>query len=513
MFRAGGEDGLIDAAGRVRSREELHLLMASLADRMRNEEVPADNPTIPSGYTYLLQFISHDIADSIVSFEISGDALTPGAHNARARRLILDSLYGDGPEECPQAYQFLEDNALIPRTLLRIGPPRADPLPDAFCPNRDIARCKLSSEDQGLKAKLREGLIADPRNDSHALISQLTVLFHLFHNEIANIVKRQVPASQPQMLPKREAAFRRFLCARLAVTLIYRNIIKKDVLSKILHPAIYERYDTEPDLQVDKFSGVPLEFSFGAFRFGHALVRDKYNVNSAFQEMDTIGALRLSSEDITRKWLVDWARFFTIDGVDAKNLSKMIGPSHSKFIKGDEEFDPKVTGYDVEGLPYRDLLSASFAGLLSVRALCDKLREEGFTQVDEFESWHEPMRNWLIQKSPFTRIEYQAKLDLILKDPPLEFFVLFEARQYGGCHLGPVGSIIVAESIFGALKENHYGLEGSGSELKDRLRTAGDRIFDPQTGVGAALHDEAGGIDSMPALLKFLKQKTDFATG
>jgi hypothetical protein len=38
-------------------------------------------------------------------------------------------------------------------------------------------------------------------------------------------------------------------------------------------------------------------------------------------------------------------------------------------------------------------------------------------------------------------------------DPPLPFFVLFEAMQepHEGRHLGPLGSIIVAEVIFGAL--------------------------------------------------------------
>src|SRR5262249_59813687 len=47
-----------------------------------------------------------------------------------------------------------------------------------------------------------------------------------------------------------------------------------------------------------------------------------------------------------------------------------------------------------------------------------------------------------------------ADIETLSNDPPLPFFVLFEAMQQPearGLHLGPLGSIIVAEVIFGAL--------------------------------------------------------------
>ena len=81
----------------------------------------------------------------------------------------------------------------------------------------------------------------------------------------------------------------------LVLTLIYRNIIKKDVLEKILDRSIYQRYMTDPTLPRDRAKGIPLEFTLGAFRFGHAIVRDTYDVNSTAKDQPTIAALRLSA--------------------------------------------------------------------------------------------------------------------------------------------------------------------------------------------------------------------------
>ena len=122
---------------------------------------------------------------------------------------------------------------------------------------------------------LTEALVVDPRNDFHALLSQLTVLFHLLHNHIMGILEAR-PLRSPAWTPA-EVAFRRFLCARHGVTAIYRNIIVKDVLKRILHPDIHAAASKFP---LHSEEGIPKEFSHGAFRFGHAMIRDQYLVNS-----------------------------------------------------------------------------------------------------------------------------------------------------------------------------------------------------------------------------------------
>ena len=95
--------------------------------------------------------------------------------------------------------------------------------------------------------------------------------------------------------------YRRFVCARIVVTLIYRSIILKDVMARILHPAVFKHYVTDKKaLLADALpddgdlNSMPLEFSHGAFRFGHAMVRDSYRVNSR-ERQDFVNALVQSS--------------------------------------------------------------------------------------------------------------------------------------------------------------------------------------------------------------------------
>ena len=45
-----------------------------------------ENPRIPSGYTYLLQFVAHDLVHSAIPLSVAG---TLGAGTANARRTPL----------------------------------------------------------------------------------------------------------------------------------------------------------------------------------------------------------------------------------------------------------------------------------------------------------------------------------------------------------------------------------------------------------------------------------------
>ena len=92
----------------------------------------------------------------------------------------------------------------------------------------------------GIAWPLTEALVADPRNDDHAIMSQLTALFALLHNGLVDIVRRGEPATG--INANLGAAYKRFLCARDALTLIYHNIIRKDLMRRVMHPAIYAAY-------------------------------------------------------------------------------------------------------------------------------------------------------------------------------------------------------------------------------------------------------------------------------
>src|SRR5437667_11457357 len=89
--------------GRASPTEEKALrdLAAKMMLRQKGE---SPNPGIPAGYTYLGQFIGHDITfDPVSSLQRSND---PDALvDFRTPRLDLDCLYGRGPEDQPYMYK------------------------------------------------------------------------------------------------------------------------------------------------------------------------------------------------------------------------------------------------------------------------------------------------------------------------------------------------------------------------------------------------------------------------
>src|SRR3954469_22977451 len=80
-----------------------------------------ENRTIPAGYTYLGQFIDHDITfDPASSLQQQND---PDAlEDFRTPRFDLDSVYGRGPDDQPYLY-----TAASGRTLFALGPNRGVP--------------------------------------------------------------------------------------------------------------------------------------------------------------------------------------------------------------------------------------------------------------------------------------------------------------------------------------------------------------------------------------------------
>ena len=74
--------------------------LTELGDAMNDTDsnsTGGDNKNVPAGYTYLGQFIDHDITfDTTALQEVLVDPLA--MRNFRTPRLDLDSVYGGGPE-------------------------------------------------------------------------------------------------------------------------------------------------------------------------------------------------------------------------------------------------------------------------------------------------------------------------------------------------------------------------------------------------------------------------------
>jgi hypothetical protein len=485
-----------------------------------------ENPRIPSGYTYLLQFVAHDLVHSAIPLSVAG-MLGAGTANARRTPLQLETLFGSGPVGSPFVYALDAPND-DRRTKLRLGRMRwKDKNVESGCPFRDIARAPaenvtgIDRSIAGHRVALTEALVADPRNDDHAIMSQLTALFALLHNNLIDLVRRHEPTTGANA--HFGAAYKRFLCVRRALTSIYHNIIRKDLMRRVLHPTIYAAYcGPNPDF-IDRHASsseaedvwqIPIEFSHGAFRFGHAMVRPEYHIND-LSTHDLNNTLEKSSANdpvnmpLDSSWIVRWSRFFEIDG-SRPNFSRRIGPYLSDGLGNDQIF-PAFDETDRVGLLYRDLFGAAIAGLWSVDALIAEIavRRPHFVNMSRLladRAWRvSQIREWLASAPVYGGLTAED-IETLSNDPPLPFFILFEAMQQPeakGLRLGPLGSIIVSEVIFGAL---HNEAESFGSGTTSLVETLANLAVDyyPKN-----IFADVPEIERMDQLVEFIAELGD----
>src|SRR5262245_41029481 len=168
MFRAlpPADFGADDAAS-LAALDVLAGQMTAEADPAKDGPDPEESG-IPAAYTYLGQFIDHDLTfdpASSLQKQNDPDALV----DFRTPRFDLDNVYGRGPDDQPYLYEdgrsFILGNPLTGAA----ANPRAQDLP--------------RSQPAGTNAQ--RAIIGDPRNDENVIISQLQGLLHRFHNKIA----------------------------------------------------------------------------------------------------------------------------------------------------------------------------------------------------------------------------------------------------------------------------------------------------------------------------------------
>ena len=479
-----------------------------------------ENPEIPAGYTYLLQLVAHDLVATSFSLAVLEDTTT-GAANTRSAVLRLDTIYGGGPAVCPFAYTTDEHSGTT-RTTLRLGPMK-DP-PGDVPKMRDIARVPAPDAGCAYAEMLTEVAIADPRNDDHAIISQMTTLFHMLHKTILDFLKlpKDLDSAIADSLP--ESNMDRFLCARAAVTLIYRRIIRDDLLQKILHPDVYEFYAKRPPgfefLEGNEAPHadprIPVEFAHAVFRFGHAMVRHRY----LFNELNAAGfslpeVLKQNSDKLPhqmpfdRTWIARWSYFFEMNNT-RPNLSRRIGPEFSGGFIDPVVLDDVDEVEDRAGLAYRDLLVGGFLNLWSVPALIEVVKKRQSSLFKKSKLFSGPdykieLKQYLESRRDAAKFE-DADIESLVKEPPLAFFVLWEAAADPGTRglkLGLLGSIIVAEVIFGAMMRDPMPGEGRFPTLKENLEALSLHTFEKN------YFEEVDEISSMDQLIKFVARRNN----
>jgi hypothetical protein len=382
-----------------------------------------DNPYIPAGYTYLARFVAHDMVATRVPFWATTN-LDLDTANDRVDRLRLDVLYGGGRTQMPLIEVPADPEQLITSVFARLH--------DIF-----IAR-QQQFDAQGLG-------YAAPGDSAM-----------------------------------------RFAKARDATTLVYRRIVRDDLLKRLLHPAVYLHYSTGSPPFLDMLAGamrcgVPLEFSHGALRFGQAMVRAAGQMRSKTSEDgESQGEGFASVSDAPVEPLLSgWPNFFNVPGSDPADiaLSHRIGPWLTAV-------DPAPN----HGVFYRDLINAELANLWSVQDLLGAMHDHpslGWivenTTFLRRSNWEGKIAAWLSGgdfqpgTGPWDAVPEavrQTDIAAIAANPPLPFFVLFEAAEdpeSKGCRLGRFGSILVADTLFGELS-NKLKPEWAYRSLADQLK-------------------------------------------
>lgn len=442
--------------------ETLAMLQRVAAAMMRPPETAEGEPprvgTLPSGYAYLAQFAAHDFQFS--TNEAVYPPRTVEGAALRRRRLLLETLYREGPERDPELFGEGAD-ALAPYRF-RVG---------KFGPGVGVWRRTLPRGPRGTISGDPEIPLcaADARNDENPIVAQIAGLFMRLHN----VALRRLPQAEPAA---------RFEAARRVTRAAFRRVLFDDLAVRLLRGdvrALYER-DGPRDPTSAETDDVPVEFSHCAFRAAHALVRSDYamseNVNAG-RPVNVREMIRHTSRRDPetfrrgRSWAVDWRRFFGAAALRAQPL----GPHVNVFFAEAPGLLSAAQERDWHGhMIVRDLARGMEAGPLSVAALSARVAPmfAGTPGPERWLAFDASRRGGAVAAWAGRDRTLARWLPELCEDPPLYLYVLLEAAAPeelgggGGRGFGALGSVVLAEMFYAARAANRCEVEDA-PELED----------------------------------------------
>lgn len=495
-----------------------------LAESMAVEATgPADGAIAPI-LTYFGQFIDHDITantDREVAglSEIVGDIapmdrvqVEGGLDNLRDGSLALDSLYGDSPDQ--GAFGLKLAGLMRHPTFtdkMRLGltadsgdgrpPLPADPAADllrlGFLMDRgDITEAELNALPSDLRANFVDAdgpirtraIIGDGRNDENLLVAQLHVAFLRLHNRMVDLGNNFDEARR----------LTRFHYQWLVLNAFLPAICAGDVVDEVLAtgaPLYAEFLAANPPSDPAKMP-MPLEFSVAGFRFGHSMVRGRYDHNRFFgravtgstqiapfasfeQLFQFTGSGRMPSPltanpktSLPGNWVIEWDRFVHAETPvrSARKIDTHLAPPLDDMVN--------QTGAPMmKRLAMRNLRRGYRLNMPSAQGLIEAINATG-----------------LYRPIPVLTPQQVAEGREFLTAPgldaatPLWFYVLREAELVGGNHLGALGSHLVANTLVGLV------VNDAGSYWNAKV---GGHRWSPH------LFQPSQPIDSLKAMLRF----------
>jgi len=475
-------------------------LLAQVSVAMLQKRGQSD-ASMPAGYTYLGQFVDHDMTLDPTELDLATTGVLP-LQSLRSPTLDLDSLYGRGPAEQPEFYQADGVKLLTGRPL-----PVPGVNPAAAGDGYDLPRRGAAAD--GRRRTAREAKIPDIRNDENLAVAQVHAAFIRFHNKVVDeLIAQGVPS---------RVLFER---AREAVTKHYHWMLRHDYLPRIAVASIVDDvftngrriFETQPQVL---HSTMPVEFSGAAFRLGHSMIRSGYQWNKIFNfkpgALDSGHLFRLfrfsgtsgtlaptphppgSDEDLRdleaatntlpalpSNWVADLLRLFDF----------------SRFVADDPAFVPPADDFNhamrldtgvvdplatlpigsfgateapllkKRNLAFRNLMRGRMLGLASGQQMVKAFKAAG-VNVEVLN------KGQLFDGNGGVKLDATdvPDRDELAKNAPLWFYVLREAEFHGN-KMGDVGGRIVAETF-------HRAMQCSGNSI------VADPSFRPAFGPGA----------------------------
>jgi hypothetical protein len=400
---------------------------------------PEENPDIPAAYTYLGQFIDHDLTFDPISH--LRRALTPAQLHAlvdfRTPRFDLDSLYGRGPDDQPYMY---EDDGI----RLRLGEPMSGHLFDA-------GAVQIPRGPGG------RALIGDPRNDENRIVAQLHAIFLRFHNEVVRTLGGTNHVSFEQVRDQVRWHYQWVLVDDFLRTIVDEETYKSVILDH------YNFVTAIPRLRENDLELMPVEFSVAAYRFGHSMIRQQYRLNPTIERPipifsdhpDDVTADLGGFRPIPANWAIDW-QFFINLGHDSEREPQLSYKIDTSLVHPLGNL-PERVAKDPSSLALRNLQRGLTFQLPSGQQVAKAL---GITSVAD----EDLMIGKATAEGPQKPIAEVG--DSFVGNTPLWVYILSEAQASWNAHsgptqdetpvkLGPLGGRLVAEVFASLLRGDH----------------------------------------------------------
>jgi hypothetical protein len=429
----------VRAASKLPFNAANRALLDKLGDLMGDagRETGINDSPIPAGFTYVGQFVDHDITLDVHS-KLDAATNAETINNMRSPSLELDSLYARGPALDPFLYDL--PSAPAPPTAIKFalgsnqqngpGGPGGNAGAAGMIQQSDFDVPRIHNPINPAAASLT-AVVGDPRNDENLIVSQFHHAMLRLHNRVVDRLVTQNFSGDI------------FVEAKRLVTHHFQWAVVHDFLHRICGAqAVTDAMQSVVAPPGSPFR-MPVEFSVAAYRFGHSMIRDRYWLNHNFIDQplsDVFAFIRKPHLPVRSNWVIDFNAFFqTGVPVPVFNSARKID---SVLANGLESL-PGFNGM-MAVLARRNLLRGLALGLPSGQAMAGFLGLPKMTAAQ------------LTAGLPANEVAVlNASGGRLLKKTPLWYYVLREAAVLQqGDQLGPVGAAIVARTFVRLLKRD-----------------------------------------------------------